>query len=181
MIDLDELERLDREATPGPWKIAITKFPSGDSEWEYQLATERGHAATPYSDFALIVAARNALPDLIAELRMLRAEDRSDRMRASYEASVSEQVIHAETAWYDRGYEQGYAQGRLDALRGVQAACLFEMGKLEPLPVEDNGPHWWDWEGFPEEMRMHDAFDRIAKAAEEAAMTPEDRRERGRR
>ena len=74
---------------------------------------------------------------------------------------------------------RAYEQGRRDALRGVQGACLFEMGKLEPLPMEDDGPHWWDWEGFPEEMRMHDAFDRVAKAAEEAAMTPEDRRERG--
>lgn len=90
MVDLDELERLEREATPGPWKIAITKFPSGDSEWEYQLATERGHAATPYSDFALIVAARNALPDLIAELHTLRA--RVAELEHEHDLSTSEGI-----------------------------------------------------------------------------------------
>jgi|SRR5690606_790203 len=63
-------------------------------------------------------------------IRAIRAEDRGDRMRASYEASVSEQVIHAETAWYDRGYEQGYAQGRRDALRGVQGAALYRHAEL---------------------------------------------------
>lgn len=56
-------------------------------------------------------------------IRAIRAEDRGDRMRASYEASVSEQVIHAETAWYDRGYEQGYAEGRRDALREAIDLC----------------------------------------------------------
>ena len=155
MIDLDELEKLEREATPGPWKIAITKVPSGDGEWEYQLAAERGHAAgDPYSDFELIAATRNALPDLIAELRMLRA--------------AHEEREEVQAAW-GQGLREAYEAGRRDALSGVQAACLFEMGKLELIPMEYRGPSW-DWEGYPEEMRMHEAFDRVAEAAEEAAL-----------
>lgn len=78
-------------------------------------------------------------------------------MRASYEASVSEQVIHAETAWYDRGYEQGYAQGRRDALRGVQGACLFEAGDGNPFFTSD------------EDAIRGVALLDVAKAAEEAA------------
>lgn len=67
-----------------------------------------------------------AVASLARIIRAIRRENRGDRMRASYEASVSEQVIHAETAWYDRGYEQG----RRDALRGVQAAALYRHAEL---------------------------------------------------
>lgn len=99
MVDLDELERLEREATPGPWglwegRLYIFAGPAEENspgrlkgtrvtichedflirEGEYQLVAKLGHAVgTPESDFNLIVAARNALPDLIAELRTLRA------------------------------------------------------------------------------------------------------------
>lgn len=82
-----------------------------------------------------------AVASLARIIRAIRRENRGDRMRASYEASVSEQVIHAETAWYDRGYEQGYEQGRRDALRGVQGACWYLHGNLWldrfPLPSSD--------------------------------------------
>ena len=90
-IDLDELERLEREGTPGPWRIAIAKVASG--EWEYQLATERGHAAgDQYSDFNLIAAARTALPVLLADLRALRA-------RVAELEEENEQLLWARRAW----------------------------------------------------------------------------------
>ena len=68
-IDLDELERLAAAATPGRW--------AHDREWvdalNVLLPTE--------ADAAFVAAARNALPDLIAEVRRLReAQERHLRL-----------------------------------------------------------------------------------------------------
>lgn len=60
-LDLDELERIEREATAGPWRSIASDLLMIRS-YEYQVP----HAA-------LIAAARNALPALLAELRALRA------------------------------------------------------------------------------------------------------------
>lgn len=73
-IDLEKLERLAKEATPGPWrvkcdneicagekKVHLAKVMLSYKEWE--------------SNAAYIVAACNALPDLIAELKAARAEN----------------------------------------------------------------------------------------------------------
>lgn len=96
-----------------------------------------GRAAAKRAEYGLAVRCfdyaelyRDRASDIANIIRAIRRENRGDRMRASYEASVSEQVIHAETAWYDRGYEHGYAQGRQDALRGVQAAALYRHAEL---------------------------------------------------
>ena len=77
---LDELERLHREATPGPW--TATKPPGGYSGggWPSGLivaAVSRGmgiyadppSGSYPAADRRLIPAARNALPALIAAAR----------------------------------------------------------------------------------------------------------------
>lgn len=105
-----------------------------------------------------------AVTSLARIIRAIRRENRGDQMRASYEASVSEHVIHAETAWYDRGYEQGIR----DMARRVQGACLFEMGRLEEEPRKYGGS-LWDWEGYREEMLVHDALSEVVEAVEEAA------------
>lgn len=109
--------------------------------------------------FAMAREYRVQMKSLARIIRAIRRENRGDQMRASYEASVSEQVIHAETAWYDRGYEQG----RRDALRGVQAAALYRHAEL--------------WQGrvrltLADERRDIEACElawAAAKAAEEAA------------
>jgi len=54
MIDLDKLEELEKKATEGPWTTI-----------DFDLVSER-------DDVPLILAARNALPGLIAELRSAR-------------------------------------------------------------------------------------------------------------
>lgn len=63
---------------------------------------------------------------------------------------------------------RAYAQGRRDALRGVQGACLFEMGRLEERQRKYGGASW-DWEGYPEDMRAYDVLCEVAEFAEEAA------------
>ncbi len=70
MTDIDALQKLLDEATPGPWEanegrlgvhsIAVT---------DYEIAEQ-----VDETDAALIVAAVNALPELIRELRTFRAD-----------------------------------------------------------------------------------------------------------
>lgn len=86
MVDLDELERLEREATPGPWELEERMRGYGIFAGRFQdfgRGPERVHGlnlghvsdldANGEDNLALIIAARNALPDLIAEVRTLRA------------------------------------------------------------------------------------------------------------
>lgn len=74
-IDLEELERLAKAATPGPWKHrTISKTAT------VILAADTPLCATKYSvnkdhDAAYIVAACNAVPSLIARVRELETEN----------------------------------------------------------------------------------------------------------
>ena len=75
---LAELERLEREATPGPWLVEDKR-----GWWRVRgpggVAFDDGSACNEYNAECdadtrdLIVAARNALPQLLAEVRRLRA------------------------------------------------------------------------------------------------------------
>lgn len=56
MIDLDELERLEKAATPGPWGFRTVDIADPDH----------------IPDAALIAAMRNALPELLRELKVAR-------------------------------------------------------------------------------------------------------------
>lgn len=76
MIDLDKLERLEREATPGNW------YWSKDDDYRahYLISPQRletvlecDHCNAPdMADKNFIVAIRNAAPALFAELRAAR-------------------------------------------------------------------------------------------------------------
>lgn len=88
--ELDELERLEREATPGPWTFnGLHDFPE-----VRPVALWGGfdQADTPKSakvaNARLIAASRNALPDLLAEIRQLRSERSTVRARAIEEAAT---------------------------------------------------------------------------------------------
>lgn len=80
MVDLDELERLEREATPGPWRWADGyKSMYGDAAYTlagYQdmgiLSCDGIFNSPRDCDEELIVALRNAAPALFAELRAAR-------------------------------------------------------------------------------------------------------------
>lgn len=78
-IDLDRLEQLAEEASPGPWSAWTTA--SVSSSWFGKsgiaglpiLSADRCPAFAP-ADAAFIAAARSALPALIVELRTARVE-----------------------------------------------------------------------------------------------------------
>lgn len=81
MIDLDELERLARAATPGPWEVR-----QGDSEKENLVANVRGltvygpYTAVACNAEAAYIAAvcpQNVL-DLIAAVRELQVKSNSE-------------------------------------------------------------------------------------------------------
>jgi hypothetical protein len=81
-LDLDELEAALAKATPGPWRVEVRGGQCGgtDEWWSEHDVVCGGQAGftvgddeSAEADAALIVAAVNALPDLIAELRKHRA------------------------------------------------------------------------------------------------------------
>lgn len=96
-VDLEQLEALERAATPGPWRCypnpmrsdgvfvckegPLPRYSNGEPE-----ATPRGWGISSQitiPEANLIAAMRNALPDLIAELRTARLEAKeADEERA---------------------------------------------------------------------------------------------------
>lgn len=84
MIDLNELERLMAEATPGPWEVSECD----DLHAAGIHAAEEKHpfgTTSANEEARLIVAAVNALPNLIRELRELRADRvRRDWLNAAF-------------------------------------------------------------------------------------------------
>ena len=80
--DLDDLEALSSRGSPRPWKSMVEgrdhvsgdsfiKIGSGETRDEDMYVTrDKGLASA--DDLDLIAAARNCLPDLIAEIRRLR-------------------------------------------------------------------------------------------------------------
>lgn len=86
---IDELERLEREATPGYWSNTHDNCPRSNgilcgSYWVVGNVGE-GPCGDIMStlDARLIAAARNALPALLAELRELRAyKQQVERVKA---------------------------------------------------------------------------------------------------
>lgn len=86
MIDLDELERLEREATPGPWDLkgrclgynifaerAIDLSGGFDAVHGLPLFRISELDRDGESNLDLLIALRNAAPAMIAELRAARA------------------------------------------------------------------------------------------------------------
>src|SRR5690554_6617443 len=83
-LDLDKLERLEREATPGPWRLKRRAFEynifavvidfSSDLEAVHGLNLCRISELDRdgESNLDLLIALRNAAPALIAELRAAR-------------------------------------------------------------------------------------------------------------
>lgn len=163
MVDLDELERLEREATPGPWelweehlyifagpaeengpgclkgaRVTICEADFDDGEWEYQQAAERGNAVgSPESDFNLIAAARNALPDLLAELRTLRARVAEMERDAAAWAKVREAVGcmnahmiegHTTSPGFTHRQERIISVHQLNVLRAIADVLRAEEG-----------------------------------------------------
>lgn len=94
-IDLDEIQRLADEATPGPWhwtdhRVSDLVGIGGDEHYSYETevleATHGGECGCRSAcildltindhDRAFIAAARTAIPALVARVRELEAENR---------------------------------------------------------------------------------------------------------
>lgn len=76
-VDLDELERLERSATKGEWKVGALLSSGGRAVRSDECATSILTTCTELNskaDAALIVALRNAAPAMIQELRELRQD-----------------------------------------------------------------------------------------------------------
>lgn len=77
--ELDELARLEKTATPGPW-YALEHYPSMSDRggrvvaqgYSIMLADCRIPDEHDLNDCKFVAAARNAMPHLLAELRRLR-------------------------------------------------------------------------------------------------------------
>jgi hypothetical protein len=85
-VDLEELERLEKAATPGPWHVdgGIIRDKGGRERADVSCnPRETG-------DGALIAAARNALPGLIARLRT--AEECHEAWLATWEDDMETQA-----------------------------------------------------------------------------------------
>ena len=81
MIDLDELERLAKAATPGPWhKQGFDVYAWQGKRRQFVARTapvvvsNRDFMSRNMNDPAYIVAACNAVPELIARVRELQAK-----------------------------------------------------------------------------------------------------------
>jgi hypothetical protein len=82
MIDIDELERLAKAATPGPWHINMAEVhragpcPGDDESWSRRhqhliagLHNTVGDFNREQDNARFIAAARNAMPELLKRLR----------------------------------------------------------------------------------------------------------------
>ena len=87
MIDLDKLERLHAEATPGPWTQRGNFIFCAQNK---RLAYVEAERALDLQTAAYIVAACNSLPDLIAENRALQ-----ERVRElERERELCQELLH---------------------------------------------------------------------------------------
>lgn len=72
LTDLDELDRLEREGTGGPWRLGDgnTRDVAGIDVEHEKLGIEIWNSLDAATDAALIVTARNRLPQLLALARV---------------------------------------------------------------------------------------------------------------
>ena len=102
-IDLDELETLDKAATPGPWGLQTEKemgdYGSVTGEYLTGIGTRLCEVVVYNDDYGnqvvqngqLIAALRNAAPALLAEVRRLReANQRLQESLQEYHIYIAE-------------------------------------------------------------------------------------------
>jgi hypothetical protein len=99
-MNTDKLKRLMGEATPGPWELDSFYCISaglGNGLFYYTINDDGVHAKNP-SDPALIVAAVNALPELLAEIADLKqtviAFAGPEAVRQAAHSGYCEGVLH---------------------------------------------------------------------------------------
>lgn len=74
-INLDELEQLAKAATPGPWEMVDARAFLDDEDFEIRNSQHCIGYGTSGADAAYIVAACSTVPELIARIRELEAQN----------------------------------------------------------------------------------------------------------
>ena len=76
-LDLEKLERLAAQATPGPWEMVDARAFLDDEDFEIRNGQHCIGYGTSEADSAYIVAACNAVPELVARVRELEVVEES--------------------------------------------------------------------------------------------------------
>ena len=133
---IDELERLAAQATPGPW-YTLSEMCEGVGcdtiiSKQGEICDFVGNMHNPYGDRSYIVAARNAVPELIAENRALQERVRELERQRDW-------LIRY--AWID-----------------TNAPCPYEMGHFDQKKICPCWTPYHDWENA-EDMSRDDWHD----------------------
>lgn len=126
---IEELKALEIEATPGPWTMRAGKKyegivyvpfkPDPDDDWLMYIDSIRANHA---EDAALIVAMRNALPELLRELEQLAKRVETAFREARKQARIDEEVLR---------------NSFKEKIRTLEIVKLFPC----PIPDGDCPPH----------------------------------------
>ena len=133
MIDIDELERLVKAATPGPWFVTC----NCTGKTFYTIKIDRvyiGETLGVYNgeaNAAYLVAACNAVPELIAETRALQERVQELERQRWHIASYLETVQMCEEC---PAYNDCPSTGMLGA-----GACVDEIIKWGERVVKEAG------------------------------------------
>jgi hypothetical protein len=116
-MKLDELKRLDAAATPAPWAIEDTDdgfryvMATHDRPWRQPICSNVTYypTAVGVQDQALIAAARNALPKLIAVAEAAKELLATEAVQATVERIRSARAGGGEVTQADCDFEYAYA------------------------------------------------------------------------
>lgn len=145
MSDLDQLERLLAEATPGPW-LPDDEFERTRRQFGVTIATEASPTGSGRANAAIIVAMREALPGLIAEVRVgreatFRLRSIAHRLRAitpgpnSGSLSAEDYMDRVESMLTD-AESRGLTRGRAEGLAAAAHLVDEDMGAPPYLAEE---------------------------------------------
>jgi hypothetical protein len=129
--DLKELERLEKAATKGPWGWGVCRSAClhecgiTSDAGDVFCNCGRGSGEPTDDDAALIVAARNALPHLLADLTAANAE--VERLKGRDWQDALDDLAD----WQDRTF--GTAQGPIGALNHLSQEV--EEAKADPTDI----------------------------------------------
>jgi hypothetical protein len=135
-LDLDELERLEREATAGPWRVSPHAIHYVDTAGErsdtvckcYQDSPKRGE---PAPDATFIAALRNAAPALIARAR--RADELEAELQAVKDSLTATNSPENPDSSADQWCEHCHNTGSLDCHCGGDL-CVCQNNGEYPCP-----------------------------------------------
>lgn len=117
-VDIEELKRLDREATQGPWYVAHGGFAEYDEGFSigskiegtgvvaecWPCSTDADHRRRLLADCKMMIHLRNHLPAIIAELESLREQVKKPdarRLAEAVAAYVGKYVVVVGTMKHD--------------------------------------------------------------------------------